>query len=747
MVVQISLPQDKETLDKIDNDILKDELFYKVWYPNASQKEKRVVHIKKVMNFVKAEEAKKNDIKNFDVEDPFQWWQLGIVPQGVKGKITQGQPDYGVLLTKTIPMALMQEPNEYIPTAMERAFGVFKDDTWISFFTFITNSDVMEWEHRIIKFRVPELRKQAFGTTHERISTYAETTSGHVVFSGIAIKLPYDWTGGSSTIEQVQAELLIQFKHAARAKLDFHEKLVIECVLNNEDAYMKYLMNHQGRRVQCNVREFLEDRDFRITAIVNKRKDRSIMELINILHQKIAIFNPTYDSTFENDGGWALFVPYKICELMLQNPEMYKAHHVSHKGKTYFYNQENDPMPLYFSVGGVKVYPVKKYKKNAFAEHQQLLESYRRDTIFNYFEDCTKIYVHDVKQNKRVPIELKDVVDEFDEYANSFGTKKWNNLSSFPKLVDKIIRRAAMIHYAGMPISSDIMVEKYKELMTTPKLEKQLGLFFTGFSLGNVTPANFLKGTYTGIAVLDVAISKGKDILKKLAEKGILVDGMYPCFVREKISRTLSAMFCKANSINMYSGSTWNELIKEKQYKGYYADMDQHYGVKVMSKDHFMVIEDIYYDEGHVFGCSPGSKKYKDDDATTPSNGGFSPFFVDKDSLDDIKNRFFHLAGKWPRFWGNLVSAEQTYGEDGEKHWFEPTYLKKYKDKYDLYGSKHEYYMNREFDGMIRKSPYACQGWQQSPDNSIGAKQGDYLEDQQYGYLNSVFKSKAVCNP
>jgi len=384
-----------------------------------------------------------NIIKNWD-KAPFTW--DAVVGEAKLGNIKvfpEGVPQG----TMSLPLVYIQQPNEFYPVIVEKIFSKWVEADWLNFFAYNNTSDVLKWQHRIIKFNRAEAKKQAFGTPHRKITFYEETVKGNMSFAGAAVELPYDWGTGKTSRYVAQAIIFTQLIHAVEVLLDHHKELLIETILNTQDQYYKFHINYEGRE-RCKLTEFLESGDFEIWGICNRSK-LPFQNLIDTLTRRIRKYNPTFQSSNYGSPTLALIAPEEEFSNLINMDEYWKNSSVGHKTKEGLFNKESDPLPQFMTVKNIKLFPAKEYKTIEFPDGIQLLHSYKQEHFFNWFPDFKDIqynntesfrpftygnmciYVHDMKAGCEKKVLYEDALKQItvNEVVSKFALENKNKMS------------------------------------------------------------------------------------------------------------------------------------------------------------------------------------------------------------------------------------------------------------------------------------------------------------------------------
>lgn len=371
----------------------------------------------------KTKEEQRNIIENWD-KIPFKWPAiLGPAKLGNLKIYDENTPH-----TFDLPQLYLQENNTFIPIVVEKIFSVILHNDWLNFFTYETDDKfpMTNWAHRKIRFVPPEIYKQAYGTPKKSLTFYEETIRGNSEFAGSSIYLPYDWkTPEAPSRPTIQAIMLTSFIHDTQVKIDHHKRLAIECILDTPNQYYNYMVNSVSREDES-IKNFLYDRDFKMTAIVNKKDEYPVSKLISLLNERMAIYNRTYKSSNYGAPEWALIVPEKLIIELLQKENYHLNFKKGHRNEEEsLYNKEDKVLRPWYKIKNVYVFPVKPFRFVDFPEGKQILDSFKQEVLFNYFpnplhllenndiifeNNYLNIYIKDYKENSKHVIKYKNVL-------------------------------------------------------------------------------------------------------------------------------------------------------------------------------------------------------------------------------------------------------------------------------------------------------------------------------------------------
>ncbi|RLI99788.1 MAG: hypothetical protein DRP08_06920, partial [Candidatus Aenigmatarchaeota archaeon] len=719
-------------LDKI---IKKEGLLFNVFYNGASQKEKRKI----LLNEAKA---------------PFEWNDILAEP-GTISTPSDGIPSD----VKRIPMRYIEQPNDYIPTLMERLFGIWRSYEWLNFFSFETNENTLNWKQKTIKFHVPSIRKQSYATPHNRISHSVTEVEGTSVFGGIGISLPYDYKLKNQGKFQVQKLILHEMALAIQAEIDFHSLLALEIIINNGDPYHKVRINFDGKKFDGSLRDYLEKKDWVWKAIFNKYPARGMTKLISILTDRVLIFNKSAYSSTTGEATWGLFLPKVICDKIILNDKNYEARYVSHKLKEGFYNRENDISPTSYYIRGVHIYPVSPFSpdKSAGLDPIQPLDSYKRETIFNYFypaneisdrdnpydERKNKLYIHNLKSNKYDQIMFKDAVKNLSKNDKAKLYDGLNALDVFNSVLDKFIVSKVKMHRQTTIDDYDSMRAKIGRKVTKDNFNSYQVEFMSRMTKyvkykGGGDAANLFKkikdNTYTSIDFAMADIKVGETKASRIDKMDFPITSHVVGMFRGMIKKTASCFFVRKYAMALKSGDREVELISDKASKYYYADFEKMYGVELRDPNNCMLITDIFYYDGYHKGYIPCNKFYK---AGAKNNGGkIIPFLMTMEGAERAAGSFIPTSGTVRGVYDNIIASRDHVNpyfatDSGNVN------LTHFNNEFGGMHTLHKFFIEKHKRGMVRKAEMAFQGFQRGYNHT----EDKYTnEHQQYGYLKHVIK-------
>jgi len=676
----------------------------------------------------------------------FKWGDVGIGGVGaMPGKLLAVR-DYKTTNITDLPMVFTNTPNTYIPSIIEHALGMFKKDSWIYFFTRNRGqTGQMSWAHKIYSFNVPTIKKQAFGTPHDRISTQSRSLKGRNFFGGIAIDLPFDFTGFGTRSQKLEI-LKRKFIIAAQCMVDRHSLNALECVMNNSDMWKRYLINKKANTINTNVQEFVKRYELSIFGIINKSPERGLQELIDITKDKITNFSITFDTSIAANNQWGIFVPEEMIKFIVTQPEVYKAIHVNHKGRELFYNQENFVLQPKFKYMNVTIFPIGKYKDDDYKLKLQFLESYRSQIIFNYFDDQNKIQIHDIKQNKKVELKFVDMWDN--EFVRS----------EYFKALKKVV--------GGKPLNlqnlydgvDGFMKSYFKDELRIPTNTFDQGVQWSSFDRKGATQKlTALKnalgkfGTDVGSSIIDYDSGASFTLTKTHITLG-LYNGVSPPMLsllpsRELIIRSFSAFMANSHAIGLDHSQEFKAMIKNDKYKTYYLDIDMKFGVTITNDEYFIFIPDIYIVD-LTYDGRPCSSVVTEKELKTKMKSSFGkiiPLWIKTKYLPHVKGGFFSVMGYNDEYWETIVNDADVIPGESDVELFDiaGTALEKYTEKYIKEERNHSYHFKKEKPGMIKMGDYAFQAWQM---NFCPTTKTYSIEQDQFSNLKYVLNSKKICN-
>jgi hypothetical protein len=435
---------------------------------------------------------------------------------------------------RTLPLVYINKPNPFMSGLIEKIYSKWVKNDWISKFGINKSSNILSWSHRIIKFNRLEAQKQAFGTPHSKVTFYQETIKGNSSFTGSAVELPYDWgMPGKISLYEAQVIVFTQLKHAAETLIDHQKMLLLETLLATPDQYMKFHINYPGKENKT-IRDFMEDGDFKINAIMNRTKDIPFQELITLLIERIKYYNPGFEDPGYSSNKLFIIAPKDDIQMVVDCKTSWKNRDVGHKGSSGLFNKENEQPGKYHTIRGIPLFPTDRYKTPEFPEGIQILHSNKQEIVYNYLpstDDLLKqnmgfsysngsmdVEIHDEEAGTNKLVSYRSIVEQmsYTDFRKALGYRIRGNENYEAYFRDEFGNIAGFIRNQAKLIINNLLVgESYEKFINTfitmvnngsMKIRRQVPMANTGSFFDDRAGKEYIK-YYHNIMTAVISIS------------------------------------------------------------------------------------------------------------------------------------------------------------------------------------------------------------------------------------------------
>lgn len=229
------------------------------------------------------------------------------------------------------------------------------EEDWLSFFQMKPHDGQQFHKTRILRFVRKEVFFAAYGTPHNIITHYENTTSSSDAFAGVALDLPFDLTTKSTYMGQ--AIMGVQGRIAIQQILFLMKKLVVDTHLSLLPADWDYYVNGYGR-ARITLWRFLEKTRHHYEATFN-RKDVTLADvmLTEEIDKAMYIYNPGWKNV-SGDARYGLIMNKDLFQFLRKDPVRWNSSIMGNKDPGGFSETVFDPLAKFYLQNGVIQMPM-----------------------------------------------------------------------------------------------------------------------------------------------------------------------------------------------------------------------------------------------------------------------------------------------------------------------------------------------------------------------------------------------------